>query len=82
MIVQWVANGRGIAALPSWAIADAVDKRIVCSVGLGESGLWGQLYVAVRADETERPPLLRFLELSREKSAQTLPGIQLLGDDA
>ncbi len=80
MIVQWVANDRGIAALPSWAIADAVDKGIVRSIGLSESGLWGQLYVAVRADETKRPPLRRFLELSREKSAQTLPGIQLLGD--
>ncbi len=80
MIVQWVANGRGVAALPSWAVADAVDKGIVRSVGLGENGLWGQLYVAVRTEDTEQERVRRFLELSRQKSAETLQGIQPLDD--
>ncbi len=77
ILLQQVASNRGVAALPNWALQDALAKGQLRGVPLGEQGLWRTLYAAVREEDYERPYVQAFLELAREVSANVLHGIRL-----
>lgn len=79
MIIERVASEHGVAALPTWAVQQAVARGSVRTVALGD-GLWSELHVAVRASDTERVPVRRFLELCRSVSAATLNSIVPLSE--
>ena len=49
-ILQLVASGRGIAALPLWAVKSYLDRQYVVSRPITEKGLTGKLYAATRSD--------------------------------
>ncbi len=53
MMVQLVASGRGVCALPAWAAAEFVAKQWVTTRALGKSGVWCTLYAAVREADAE-----------------------------
>ncbi|HSC87417.1 MAG TPA: LysR family transcriptional regulator [Polyangiaceae bacterium] len=75
MIVQLVASGQGVAALPSWAVHREVASGMVRSLSLGREGLSCDLWAAVRAEEAELPFVRDFVETARKVSFETLPGI-------
>ncbi len=75
MLVQLVANGRGVAALPNWALREYQDQASLHALPLGESGLWSTLYAAVREEDRNKPFVDAFIRLARERTAETLPGI-------
>lgn len=75
MMVQLVASGRGLSALPNWALAEYLNQGLVSAVRLGEEGVWRTLYAAVRKDEAEKAYIKAFLELAKRISAQHLQGI-------
>lgn len=75
MILQLVASNRGVAALPSWAIADEVKQGAIRALPLGKEGLWATLFAAVRAEEKERFFMQDFIKLARETCFQNLAGI-------
>lgn len=77
MMVQLVASGRGVCALPNWAAAEYVGRGWVKTKALGE-GVWCTLYAALREDERERPYVQDLLTTIRETSQQHLSGIRLL----
>lgn len=77
MIVQLVANKRGVAVLPSWAITKYIDDGTVISRQLNQNGLWGTLYAAIRKEQNDTPYMKAFLECARKISAQSLNGITL-----
>jgi len=77
-ILQLVASGRGIAALPLWAVKNYLDRGYVASQRIGEEGLTGRLYAAVPEGLSERPYVSEFVRLMRETSLLTLPGVSLL----
>lgn len=77
MIVQLVANKRGIAVLPSWAITKYIEDETIASRTLGADGLWGTLYASIRSEQKEAPYLKAFLDCAKKISAQTLNGITL-----
>lgn len=77
MIVQLVANKRGVAVLPSWAITKYVEDGTVISRKLNRNGLWGILYAAIRKEQSETPYMKAFLRAARKISAQNLDGIAL-----
>ncbi|MHB9119505.1 MAG: LysR family transcriptional regulator [Burkholderiales bacterium] len=52
-ILQLVASRRGIAALPRWAVQTYLDRGYVGAQTIGPKGLWGELYLAMRAGERE-----------------------------
>ncbi len=52
-ILQLVASRRGIAALPRWAVQTYLDRGYVIARTIGRKGLWGELYLALRADQRE-----------------------------
>ena len=77
-MLQLVASGRGLAALPLWAVKSYLDRGYVASQRIGAHGLTGRLYAAVPAPLRERPYVAEFVRLMREMSLATLPGVTLL----
>jgi LysR family transcriptional regulator for metE and metH len=77
-ILQLVASGRGIAALPLWAVKSYIDRGYVASQRIGKDGLVGSLYAAVPERLSDRPYVSEFVRLMRETSLLTLPGVSLL----
>jgi LysR family transcriptional regulator for metE and metH len=77
-MLQLVASGRGIAALPLWAVKGYLDRGYVASQRIGRKGLTGRLYAAVPSSLRERAYVGEFVRLMRETSLLTLPGISLL----
>ena len=77
-MLQLVASGRGLAALPLWAVKSYLDRGYVSSQRIGARGLTGRLYAAVPERLRDRPDLVEFVRLMRETSLLTLPGVSLL----
>lgn len=73
-ILQLVASRRGIAALPSWAVQGYLERNYVAARPIGQKGLWGQLYAAVRAAELESHR--EFAELLAETAFSALSHIK------
>ena len=76
MILQLVASGRGVAALPSWALTDAVHSKQVRARSLGANGLWATLYGACRAADAELAYVEAFFSTARETCFATLDGVR------
>ncbi|NRF70166.1 LysR family transcriptional regulator [Aquincola sp. S2] len=77
-MLQLVASGRGVAALPLWAVKHYLDRGYVARQRIGPDGLTGRLYAAVPLRLRERPYVVDFVRLMRETSLLTLPGVSLL----
>lgn len=77
-MLQLVASGRGIAALPQWAVAGYLAKGYVMSRRIGAHGLTGQLFAAVPERMATRPYVQDFVSVMRETSLLNLPGVVLL----
>ncbi|MFT0534014.1 LysR family transcriptional regulator [Castellaniella hirudinis] len=75
MIVQLVASGRGVAALPSWALDEYKNLPGLRICRLGD-GIWRTLQAGIRAEDAESPYMQAFLEQARRTSFETLPGIR------
>ncbi len=77
MILQLVASGRGVAALPNWAVHEARKNKKLLSKPIGTNGSWTQLYCGLRHDEADYPYIEKFVRLAKKVSRQTLKGIRL-----
>jgi len=66
MILQLVASGRGIAVLPDWVVKDYIERDYVAAKPLGEQGMQGTLFAAVRQREVVQEYLKDFILLARE----------------
>lgn len=77
-MLQLVASGRGIAALPLWAVSQYLDRGYVARQRIGADGLTGRLYAVVPEHLASRPYLTDFVQVMRETSLLNLPGVTLL----
>lgn len=76
MMMQLVASGRGVCCLPNWAMAEYTQRGYVTTQRLGEKGLFGTLYAAVREEMLESPYLQDFLLTAKDISFATLEGVR------
>ncbi|WP_226645257.1 LysR family transcriptional regulator [Microbulbifer variabilis] len=76
MMVQLVASGRGVCALPNWALHEYLQKGFVAQLRLGEKGLWSTLYAAVREEMLEQAYVADFLQTARDTCFTHLNGIR------
>jgi LysR family transcriptional regulator for metE and metH len=81
MMVQLVASGRGVAALPNWALTEYLEKNTIVAKKLGEEGLWATLYAAIRDDQREAPFMEDFLNTASETCFNNLAGIKSVQKD-
>jgi LysR family transcriptional regulator for metE and metH len=77
-MLQLVASGRGLAALPLWAVKSYLDRGYVAHQRIGERGLTGKLYAATPQRLDDRAYLAEFVRIMREVSLLSLPGVTLL----
>lgn len=80
MMVQLVASGRGICALPNWALKEYLDAKYVTALPIGEKGLWSKLYFAYRAESHESAYVQEFIKIAKELCFETLDGIKVLDE--
>lgn len=76
MMVQLVASGRGVCALPNWVLAEYVDQALISVRSAGEKGVWPTLYAAVREEQVETPFVQDFLKLAKAHCLKNLAGVK------
>jgi LysR family transcriptional regulator for metE and metH len=65
IMLQMVAGGRGVAALPRWLVAEYGGKLELAMVRLGTEGIAKQIFVGIRERERDIDYLRAFIGLAR-----------------
>lgn len=65
ILLQMVASGRGVTALPRWLVEEYATKMTVSPVRLGPRGIAKQIFLGMRATDLETDYLKAFIELAR-----------------
>ncbi|RZL01081.1 MAG: LysR family transcriptional regulator [Rubrivivax sp.] len=65
IMLQMVACGRGVAALPRWLAEEYADKMDVVPVRLGRQGLAKQIFLGAREADVDIDYLKAFVDLAR-----------------
>ena len=65
IMLQMVASGRGVAALPRWLVLEYADKMDVVPVRLGKHGIAKQIFLGVRETDVEIDYLRAFIEQAK-----------------
>ncbi|SFN02270.1 LysR family transcriptional regulator [Variovorax sp. OV329] len=73
IMVQMVASGRGVAALPRWLVQEYAQKMDVVPVRLGARGVAKQIYLGARDSDTGIDYLKAFIGMAR-KVGDAYPG--------
>ncbi|GAA4022265.1 LysR family transcriptional regulator [Actimicrobium antarcticum] len=71
IMLQMVAAGRGVAALPGWLVAEYADKVAITPVRLGRNGIPKQLFFGVRETDAPIDYLEAFVALARQAGQPT-----------
>ncbi len=67
IMLQMVACGRGVAALPAWLVEEYREKIGVVPVRLGRHGIPKQIFLGVRATETKVDYIADFFRLAKSQ---------------
>ncbi len=78
MMIQLVASGRGVCALPNWALAPYLEGGHIKGVRVGEQGLYSTLYLALREEQLSAPFMADFIQIAKETCFKTLKGISVV----
>ncbi|MEO7033973.1 MAG: LysR substrate-binding domain-containing protein [Polyangiaceae bacterium] len=65
IMMQLVASGRGVAALPRWLVQEYSSQLSIVDVRLGSEGIFKQIYVGVRETDANIDYVAAFVELAR-----------------
>jgi LysR family transcriptional regulator for metE and metH len=66
IMLQMVACGRGVAALPGWLVAEYQKKKLRVAPGrLGRNGVPKQIFLGVRSADQEIEYIAAFIRLAR-----------------
>jgi LysR family transcriptional regulator for metE and metH len=65
IMLQMVASGRGVAALPRWLVDEYSGKLPVFPVRLGKKGIAKQIFLGMREDDARIDYLEAFVEMAR-----------------
>lgn len=71
IMLQMVASGRGVAALPRWLVEEQSEKFGVYPVKLGPNGIPKQIFLGFREADTDLDYLHAFVKLASEYQHQS-----------
>lgn len=66
IMLQMVASGRGIAALPRWLVEEYQNRFDVVPVKLGKQGIAKQIYLGIREADMQIDYVQAFIDLAQE----------------
>jgi LysR family transcriptional regulator for metE and metH len=69
IMLQMVASGRGVAALPRWLVLEYASKMEVVPVRLGKGGIAKQIFLGARETDVGIDYLRAFIAQAREPAA-------------
>ena len=69
IMLQMVASGRGVAALPRWLVLEYADKMDVVPVRLGKNGIAKNIFLGAREADVSIDYLRAFIEQARKPVA-------------
>jgi LysR family transcriptional regulator for metE and metH len=69
IMLQMVASGRGVAALPRWLVQEYASRMDVVPVRLGQRGVAKQIFLGAREADRQIDYLQAFIQLARQPSA-------------
>lgn len=72
IMLQMVAAGRGITALPGWLVAEYQSQLPIKSLPIGKQGIQKQIYLGVRKGEGQISYLSDFIRLAKSFSSDSL----------
>lgn len=64
ILLQMVASGRGVSALPRWLVEECRSSFDIVPVSLGEKGIHQKIYLGIRHEEYQPEYLTSFLEMA------------------
>jgi LysR family transcriptional regulator, regulator for metE and metH len=67
IMLQMVASGRGVAALPGWLVAEYANKVRVVPVRLGKSGIAKHIFLGIRTADVDVDYIAAFIERARKQ---------------
>ncbi|WP_111748442.1 LysR family transcriptional regulator [Salinisphaera orenii] len=65
IMLELIAAGRGVAALPRWLIDEYAETHAIQPVRFGDNGIAKQIYLGVRSAERDQQHLNAFLEMAQ-----------------
>jgi LysR family transcriptional regulator, regulator for metE and metH len=68
IMMQMVASGRGVAALPRWLVQEYAAQMSVVAVRIGDSGISKQIHIGIREADAAIDYVRAFIELARISS--------------
>ena len=66
IMLQMVASGRGVAALPRWLIEEYCERLPIIPVRLGEQGIAKQIFLGSRISDQKIDYLEAFIEIAHQ----------------
>ncbi len=76
ILLQMVASGRGVTALPRWLVDEYAGQLDIVPVRLGRHGLAKQIFLGGREADMEVDYLQAFIELARRPPTQPVQRMQ------
>jgi LysR family transcriptional regulator for metE and metH len=71
IMLQMVASGRGVTALPKWLVTDYAPQLKLRTLRLGPAGIQKHIYLGVRESDAAIDYLAAFIELARHADGYT-----------
>jgi LysR family transcriptional regulator for metE and metH len=68
IMLQMVAAGRGVSALPGWLVEEYADKLAIKAVPLGKSGINKKIFVGIREHDRQTDYICNFIQLCLGKN--------------
>jgi LysR family transcriptional regulator for metE and metH len=68
IMLQMVASGRGVTALPRWLVQEYANTMDVAPVRLGCGGIAKQIFLGIRETDTEVDYIKAFISLARQRA--------------
>lgn len=68
ILLQMVASGRGVTALPRWLVEEYADSMPLVPVRLGTRGIAKQIHLGMREADLDIDYLRAFIELARQSA--------------
>ncbi|GIX21797.1 MAG: XRE family transcriptional regulator [Gammaproteobacteria bacterium] len=79
VILQLVAAGRGVAALPAWTLREHLASGHIAARPLGREGLWSTVWAAVREADRDLAHVADFIAAARRTALARLPEVRPVG---
>lgn len=71
VMLQMVACGRGVAALPRWLVLEQQDRFSLVPIRLGKEGIAKQIFLGLRKADAEIDYIAAFIEIARSQKSSS-----------